>query len=87
MGQTGPREIGANLAFGVNLALFILQCKSLSGHFFFALINGEILVSYADELESKLESKLFQFQHVSKIFHLLSVPALCEQLHDRLVSI
>ena len=27
MGQTGPREIGANLAFGVNLALFILQCK------------------------------------------------------------
>ena len=26
MGQTGPREIGANLAFGVNLALFILQC-------------------------------------------------------------
>ena len=28
MGQTGPREIGANLAFGVNLALFILQCTS-----------------------------------------------------------
>ena len=28
MGQTGPREIGANLAFGVNLALFILQCRS-----------------------------------------------------------
>ena len=27
MGQTGPREIGANLAFGVNLALFILQCR------------------------------------------------------------
>ena len=26
MGQIGPREIGANLAFGVNLALFILQC-------------------------------------------------------------
>ena len=26
MGQTGPREIGANLAFGVNLALFILRC-------------------------------------------------------------
>ena len=25
MGQIGPREIGANLAFGVNLALFILQ--------------------------------------------------------------
>lgn len=42
---------------------------------------------YADALESKLESKPFQFQHVSKIFHLLSVPALCEQLHDRLVSI
>ena len=28
MGQTGPREIGANLAFGVNLALFILQCMA-----------------------------------------------------------
>ena len=28
MGQTGPREIGANLALGVNLALFILQCTS-----------------------------------------------------------
>ena len=28
MGQTGSREIGANLAFGVNLALFILQCES-----------------------------------------------------------
>ena len=28
MGQTGPREIGANFAFGVNLALFILQCGS-----------------------------------------------------------
>ena len=27
MGQTGSREIGANLAFGVNLALFILQCE------------------------------------------------------------
>ena len=27
MGQTGPREIVANLAFGVNLALFILQCR------------------------------------------------------------
>ena len=26
MGQTSPREIGANLAFGVNLALFILRC-------------------------------------------------------------
>ena len=37
---------------------------------------------YADALESKLESKLFQFQHVSKIFYLLSVPALCEQLID-----
>ena len=30
MGQTGPREIGANLAFGVNLALFILQCSNQS---------------------------------------------------------
>ena len=28
MGQIGPREIGANLAFGVNLALFILQCAA-----------------------------------------------------------
>ena len=27
MGQIGPQEIGANLAFGVNLALFILQCN------------------------------------------------------------
>ena len=28
MGQIGPREIGANLAFGVNLALLILQCAA-----------------------------------------------------------
>ena len=27
--QNGPREIGADLAFGVDLALFILQCKSV----------------------------------------------------------
>ena len=26
MFQIGPREIGADLAFGVDLALFILQC-------------------------------------------------------------
>ena len=29
MGQIGPREIGANLAFGVNLALFILQWTAI----------------------------------------------------------
>ena len=29
MFQIGPREIGADLAFGVDLALFILQCKLL----------------------------------------------------------
>ena len=28
MFQIGPREIGADLAFGVDLALFILQCGS-----------------------------------------------------------
>ena len=27
MFQIGPREIGADLAFGVDLALFILQCN------------------------------------------------------------
>ena len=27
MFQIGPREIGADLAFGVDLALFILQCS------------------------------------------------------------
>ena len=26
MGQIGPRDIGADLAFGADLALFILQC-------------------------------------------------------------
>ena len=26
MGKISPQQIGANLAFGVNLALFILQC-------------------------------------------------------------
>ena len=30
--QTGPQDIGASLAFGVNLALFILQC-TCSEHF------------------------------------------------------
>ena len=38
MGQTGPREIGANLAFGVNLALFAVVmelCKEdLMGRIF-----------------------------------------------------
>ena len=29
MFQIGPREIGADLAFGVDLALFILQCAIL----------------------------------------------------------
>ena len=38
MSQTGPREIGANLAFGVNLALFILQCTSIVPPAMFQLI-------------------------------------------------
>ena len=29
--QIGPRDIGADLAFGVDLALFILQCISFVG--------------------------------------------------------
>ena len=28
MGQIGPRDIGADLAFGADLALFILQCAN-----------------------------------------------------------
>ena len=28
MFQIGPQEIGADLAFGVDLALFILQCNN-----------------------------------------------------------
>ena len=41
MFQIGPREIGADLVFGVDLALFILQCGNRSGN----LKSGEVFFS------------------------------------------
>ena len=58
MFQIGPREIGADLAFGVDLALFILQCFSgKAGDFSHfsrdSFVNDLALVNWNDILPTR----------------------------------
>ena len=55
--QIGPREIGADLAFGVDLALFILQCRFLfSEEKFIVRYSAHSLAKTCIQLQVQLEA-------------------------------